>query len=393
VKADRGYVEFGRLVFTDAQCLEAAKRRIQFILDAVGDRGAIGLWKVCEETTWLAVDHEFWGLDTWDERMHENIGLLCDWTEELAQYIKARSDAPVASGRAFANVERGFETEWAQQVNRMHQVPSIDIVTTNWYGLSPAVARGWLRTCQEYFTGKQIIIGQYAPYALGEREPYDEPAPYEPSKFLEWIAACGAPGCVGPTRWPGLKEKTLRNWVLGGYADPGMAEIAGVTRQLSEAVALDSWGSGACWDAQIAAEGLEWCASWGDGRHVVMALAGSGADVTVSGLDDGRYELRKLDSLTGEPVASVYIDADRGRVTFSASAVFVGYLRLAAGPPTNETPCPTLAEIEDVLRRVLAEDVPGLARAATREELDRTVLALAGDETRQDPPIEQESLP
>lgn len=320
---DQGFVDHAWQVFASKECRAAAKARLDFILKAVEGRDVVAFWKLCEEMTWLATSHEFWGLDTWDNRMHANVDILVDWVNEMARYLKARHPAPVASGQAFAGTKRSFSNNpngFDNVINRIHKAEAIDIVTINWYlGENVAAARQWLRTCQDYFEGKQVIVGQYAPWPIPRDEPYtNESEPFLKSKRFEWTAVCGSYGVVGPVRWPGIRERTKNNWLTGGYADPGMMQIAGVTSEFAQYVNLEDWnGTGKCADESISSPGLSLVSSWGDGQHMTMMLTwASGGDktVTVTGLADQDYTVYLFDWTSGKLINTRDVAASGGKL-------------------------------------------------------------------------------
>jgi len=373
-----GYVVDGWQVFTDERCLAAAEARIQFIIDAVGERDIVGLWKTCEEFTWLATDAEFWELPK-NSDLTAQINTLAAWNERIAAYIHAHHSAPVASGHLFAGSKHDLDAKWAQNVCRVHDVPSVDVLTINWYTDGDhAVAREWLRECQTHYPDKQVVVGQYAPYSLQRTEPYHEPAPYGPSKLFEWLAVCGGPGLMGPVRWPGTRESRRNNWVAGGYADPAMMEIAGVTSVLADMVDLAEWdGDGVCWDGHVEVD-ADVLASWGDGEHVLMTARCEAQSVAVRGMRDGDYELYLFDWLSGVLVEVQVLNVVNGRTSFVAQpreGVWVGYLRFVPPLPVDEVEPPTMDTIAQVVRDVLAEVGPGLVREGVRAELARWVLA------------------
>lgn len=318
---DQGFVREAWQVFTDARCRDAAKARLDFLLQAVEGHDVVAFWELCEEITWMAAESEFWGLDTWDVRMHANIDKIVDWVNDLATYIKERHSAPVASGHAFGGVKRQFSTDpndFFNVVNRVHQAEAVDIVSINWYvGEDVAAAHRWLRACQEHFAGKQIVVTQYAPWDIRRTDIYtSESDPFPESKRFEWTAVCGSYGLVGPVRWPGIREQTRNDWLTGGYADPDMANIAGVTSEFAELVDLSQWsGFGESYDARISSSNLSEVAAWGDGTHVTMMLTwpSDGAKtITIKDLKDDDYKFHLYDWLSGTLISTEEVTAAAG---------------------------------------------------------------------------------
>jgi len=260
------------------------------------------------------------------------------WVEDLVQYIQARSAAPVGNGQLFA--PQGFDAPGAVR-NLVYRTPSLDFALTNAYGAGSVAEKvKWLRDCQAY-TGKPVYIEQYAPWEIGRDAPYTrEPDDLSWSKAHEWAFACGEYGAIGPLRWIEIKPAgDYPTW--WGVVHPNLAEIAGVTRALSDALDRDAWrGRGSAWDERIASDYLNLCSSWSDGQRVTAFLGWSADEphlVEIAGLPDGPYEAHCYDWIAGDEIEVSYVVSVDGSLTFYAphrSGCAALYVTPPAEPPT-----------------------------------------------------------
>jgi hypothetical protein len=278
----------------------------------------------------------------------------------MARYIKAWDpNALVGNGQAWW----ASRDDWPSNpdhpinlVNELYEVPELDFVMINWYESGNLdECKKWLRLCQDRFQ-KQIVVEQYAPFPLNRDTPWKrDQSPHLMSKGHEWLAACGEYGVVGPLRWPGIREKDSGGWITGGYADPQMMNIAGVTRQYASYVDLHTWkGRGRAFDDNITSNGLRRVGSWGDGEHVTMFLTwstGGSKEVTIKGLSqDQTYTFMVFDWVKGDLISTQDANANQGKLTLVVTPgreeSLVGYLRPAddnggGNPPGPSLPPPT----------------------------------------------------
>jgi len=289
---DRGFMSDPMAFFTNPQAIQAAKDRIDAILAAFqGYEHVIGSWEIMAEQTWLATPPKL-GADGWDAVFFAGIAQMRDWNEELAQYVKSKHAAPVGVSHAFEPDVRGDNGR-----GELYNAPSLDWIGINAYGKDAEAAHNWLRVAQAYYPGKQIVVQQYAPWALGPSTSKTESAPYRVSKGVEWALACGSPGFIGGLRWMDIDT--------GTYATPELQEIAGVTTQMAAVADLDNWQVGQQWDGRVQSPDLGMVSAWGDGRYLTAFLrwTSTGAkSVAVQGMDDGEYTVRWFDYLEGDEV-------------------------------------------------------------------------------------------
>lgn len=344
---DQGFIANARDLFTNSTAIAAAKARIQFLIDVFAAYDVIGYWEICAELTWLCTDYAFWGEAGWNAAMISNIrDDMVPWVSEMATYIKANdsSGAPVAGGQVRT---RNNEAAWDADpdhmmnvVNEIHQVPELDFVLTNWYlngDFDRAIAK--LRLCQEKFDadpGIPTYIEQYWPFAHGA-VPSDENAPYLESKMHEWILVCSSPGAIGPCRWPGIEEIAVNNWATGGYADPDLHSIAGVSETFCDYAKWSDWDddNDEDFESYVSASGITRHVAWGDGRHVAMMIdfdSGGSKTVTITNLVNGSYTLYVFNWVTGVLDSTQGPEASGGSLSFSHTASFtnnvlVAYLR------------------------------------------------------------------
>jgi len=355
--ANGGFLHDPRDVFSDERALQAARARIDAVMDALGD--TICAWELMAEMAFICT-REFWQTDGWGDELNDRIrGEQVPWVETMAQYIHSIHPAPVGNGQVFAplgGLPDGPD-HFDNVRNEVFKVPSLDFALINWYGQPVDEQLAWLRTSQDY-TGKPIYIEQYAPWRIRTVAPYaaPEPLPYADSKIREWIAACGERGVVGPSRW--LEIRPRDNWrAWYGVASPQMAEIAGVTWEFAQHVNLDDWKRGWNYDHEIEADNTRLVASWGDGRHVTALVAfGDNAphDVIIYGLSDGSYAVRAFDWLSGAQVRTIDVTAINGEIVLPSMPVVEGaavlYVSPAVSipePPTNDDPI-VLLSVRDV---------------------------------------------
>jgi hypothetical protein len=313
-----GLVSVPRDVFSNTAAIDAAKDRLEAIVDYCGD--IISSWKLMEEMSWLCVP-SFWGVSTQPEMAPYIYNVLCTWVDEMARHIQAISTAPVGNGQVFVSKQTpGWPDTVPVLRNEPFRVPSLDFATINWYGTPqdtplPEKVR-WMRAVQA-FADREVRVEQYAPWEAGRNEPYTrEPANFSWSKEHEWAAICGEAG-AGPLRW--IENKPVGDigqwW---GAASPQMAEIAGISRWFGEVVDPDDWtGPGIAYEQNLSSDEMSWASAWGDGRHVtafVTWVSNGGHDLSITGLVDGEYDLHFFDWLTGDQVAMEQTTAVGGRI-------------------------------------------------------------------------------
>jgi hypothetical protein len=326
VPADRGWLQEARELFTDTRAIQAAKDRLTFICDAFEGHDVIGAWELWAEMTWMVTNNrDVWGIDAWDGRMITNVReKVVPWVEEMLQHIKTRSSAPAGNGQAFIGRRTDYPDHPDNQVNvrnEIHGTPSSDVVWINWYhGTNYSLLMAQLRAHQAHWPDKQIVVEQTVPYNLNRDEPWrEESSPFQQSKILEWLLVCGEYGCVGPIRWMGIYEENINWWRTGGYADPAMAEIAGVTEAFAQVVDPASWQDrGGSWDERISSPDLSLISSWGSSEHVTMFLSWPSAGdhaITVTGLKDQSYTFYLFDWITGELLNTQDVAAEEGTLT------------------------------------------------------------------------------
>jgi DNA-binding CsgD family transcriptional regulator len=328
---DRGFLSRRGEIFTDLRAIQAAKDRIKFVLDTFGGSSAIAVWEICTEMTWLT-GWDFWELPRYDhDALLSNVReKMVPWMREIAGYLRDNDPLgrPVANSLAFVPPVGEWPADpdafW-NVVNEIHDVPEIDIVAGRWYfdGDLGAALRE-LRMIEEKYPDKLAVIGEYWPFTPGQNKPVSEESPYLASKAHQWLSVCAGRYGFSAARWPGLSEIGAYYWRSGGYADPGMAEIAGVTRVFDEVVGWEEWDWGVdrAWDQDILAPGADLVAGRGDGRRVVLfvrwphaAVGWSSGDVkpvTVSGLEAGDYTLAVFDWVTGDLVSTEDLTATGG---------------------------------------------------------------------------------
>lgn len=265
-------------------------------------------------------------------------------------------------------------------INELYTVPELDFVLTNWYiphDLDGQVA--WLRQCQDKFQ-RPVYIEQYAPWS-GRTEPWTgEPPPHLYSRLREWASACGEYGTVGAIRWPGLSEERLNEWIDGGYEDPQMMSIAGVTSHFADAVDITNWnGRGESWDDLITGDELSRVVSWGDGRHVCALLTwdSDGAkQIAVDGIEGGQYQARVFDWVTGQPGDVVEVSDGALVVPSGQQNTAVVYLCPVTEEPPEPPPDPepepeppgiTEARVIELARQVACVETSTQITEAMRE--------------------------
>jgi hypothetical protein len=313
-----GFLIDPRKAFSDPRAIQAAKARLDAIQLALGDPAlgnTVDCWEICAEMSFM-IKPAFWGVPDWGAMAPIVHNVLVPWVEDMAQHIKAISAAPVGNGNVFA--PNGFNSV-ALLRNEVYRTPSLDYALINWYGDEGPMKDKlvFLRACQEY-TKLPIYVEQYAPWVPKPDAPYTrEPPDYSWSKEMEWAAACGESGVVGPLRWPEIKP-TGQSQKWWGVASPEMAEIAGTTHEFAQVVGADEWkGRGLAWDDRIAGA-TRYVSSWSDGFRAVAFLrwqADQPHDLTVRDLPDGGYTARTFDWLKGDLVNTVSVASVGGRLS------------------------------------------------------------------------------
>jgi len=347
-----GFLTDVRDVFRTDAALAAAKNRIDAIYDLCGE--VIDAWELVAEMSFL-VTPQFWGVSTWAEMQPVVREILVPWVDALANYIHAKSDAPVGNGHIFA--PNGFADDPnhpSRLRNEIYRTPTLDFALIDWYGTNLAEKKAWLRACQDYAPETPVYVEQYAPWAIGSTWPPEE-APFAASLRHEWVATCGEFGCVGPMRWQEIRGDMDEWW---GVAHPNMAQIAGVTRAFGDAVDVYDWGGrGQSWDDRLDSPNLSLVSSWGDGERLtafVSWLDATAHDLAIGGLLDGAYTVRVFDWQVGDQVLEIEATSTDGLMELETVPVreTATVLYVEPKPPQPPTETRTLR----VMMHVLDED-------------------------------------
>jgi hypothetical protein len=338
---DRGFLADKTEVFTNPLALEAMKARIQFVVDLIGDSEAVKVWEIGNELTVLA-GAAWWGTQWGTEHINENVrGAMVPWFREVARFIKDvdSEHRPVASSHVRVDPDWAWSSDpddYWNVVNEIHDVPAVDIVAARGYSDSVAANIGDFRMARERFPHKMVVVGEYWPFPHGE-VPVKEDPPFLDSKQFQWVCACGGGFAM---RWVGIEEIEVNSWKSGGYADPQMQEIVGITSRFNDCVNWKTWSGIEDWSAYIGTAETKEIFAQGDGRHVAMMIEWTDAgekSVRVDGLEDGQYQLDAFDWVTGEQHSSQSLEARSGALSFVVSVHFernilAGCLTLKSSP-------------------------------------------------------------
>jgi len=305
--ADRGFISNAYEFYTDATAIQAAKDRIDFIVNMLGTNKAVVSWELFAEMTWLLAS-DFWGEDEWGAEMISHIrDEVTPWVETMAAYLRAADpyNRPIAMGllRTPSNGIWPVDPDNSLNVkNEPMLVYPVDICCMNDYEGTFSRAVQDMRAAQAY-TDKLLWITQMSP-TLTDESPVDEPSPFLESKKLLWVPVCGERWGLGSLRWPGLREMAPNVWATGGYADSDLYSIPGITKVFSENV-----GWNANWDIDnypfddyIVATGTSEGLSYGDGENVTMLAewpSGGSKTIDISNLSNGAYTFTYYDWTDG----------------------------------------------------------------------------------------------
>jgi len=330
-----GFLSDPRDALSDPRAIEAGKRRIDAIVERAG--AVVDAWEICAEMTFMmtAEPDGFWPTD-WAGLKRITNEIAGPWVETMVQYIHGLHDAPVGNGQVHGDP--------AAPRNGVYKVPSLDFALINWYGASNLGAQvRRLREVQAEI-GKPVYVEQYAPWAIGSATS-PEPPNMALSKAIEFAAACGEYGMVGPLRWPEIRPKGEGGFKLWwGVGHPNMDEMAGITAQMAGAVDLADWSyRGEAWDERIESQGVQFVSSWGDGAHVTAFVEWSAQGtytVRVSGLVSQAYEVRLYDYLTGDLAGTLraYAEINEGSITLDNVLARDGRLAFYVAPTGGEPP-------------------------------------------------------
>lgn len=342
--ADQGMIANRTDFFTDAGAIAAAKARIQFFLDAFGSSHAVKVFELFNEMTWLA-DADWWGEPMWNAQMVTNVRTkMVPWVSEIANYIRDNDTTLlrfIANSNAFPRTSTGDwpadPDHYRNVIAELYSVYPLDIVGGRGYengNFNRYITE--VEMLQEKYGPRMICIGEYWPFEHDGVNPVNEPAPHLDSRMYQWLPATCAWYGFAALRWQGLEESAGNVWIRGGYGDPDMADIAGVTATFNSYVAWNSFAGGSIKDSDISTpQGTVFDPKgWGNSTHVTFMVRWSSSGsklLTFTGLTNGNYNLYLFNWEDGTLDTTLYPTAVGG--TFSilytmslTRNILVGYL-------------------------------------------------------------------
>ena len=300
--ADRGFLATDRPYdfYTDATAIQAAKDRIDFVVDMLGDNKAVVSWELFAEMSWL-VQPGFWDVGTWGEMIPIVRNNINPWVTTMGNYLRAADpyNRPIGMGLVIPRQSGGVYVDWPADPDHaanlrnepMIQYP-IDICCMNLYDDTFENCVDKFRLAKEKVGGKILWATQHSPIQM-DPLPREEPSPYSESIKRTWINVCGERWGLTSVRWPGLYNPGT-GWATGGYADPNFYSIPGVVSTFNAAC---DWN--ATWDIDnyvfddyVVATGTSSFLSYGDGEHVTMHMefsSGGNKNITFSNISNGAY--------------------------------------------------------------------------------------------------------
>ena len=326
--ADRGFLTNAYEFFDDADAIQAAKDRMDFIIDVCGTHKCVVAWELMDEMSWL-FDADFWGTTWTPTHINDNIrGKIVPWVQTMAQYIRDNDPylRPIGGGilRTPSNDWSADADNYWNVINEPFVVYPMDFVATNMYYGEDEFSDAMLhfKRCKEY-TDKLIICTQYSPTSL-QGTPIEEPSPFLWSKKMCWITVCGERWGITPIRWTGLNKTAPNYWVSGGYADPDYYSIGGVVETFCNNVDWNSWDpDNYVFNDYVSSAGTAEFNSYGDGENVTMLLEWSTSGsktIDVSNLSDGAYTFTYYDWTLGSISGTMTPTAVGGSMSMSFDA-------------------------------------------------------------------------
>jgi len=328
---DQGFLTNPYDFFDDATAIQAAKDRIDFVVDVMGTSRAVVSWELFAEMTWCLVP-DFWDEASWAPNMTNNIrNKVNPWVTTMGNYLRAADtyNRPISIGLLRPPVSGVWPADPNHQTNvqnePMVQFP-VDIACMNMYEGDWDNALEKMKLAHEY-TYKLIWVTQFSPIQFDDA-PAEEPSPYLESKKHLWVGTCGERWGLAPIRWPGLREQSDNNWAEGGYADVNLYSIPGITKTFNQAVSWNTWATDhEVFDSYISSGGTRNISTgtgamiaYGDNENVTMLLewsAGGSKTVDVSNLANGAYTFTYYDWTDGSIAGTLTPTAAGGSLSMT----------------------------------------------------------------------------
>lgn len=318
---DQGFVSDPTLFYTNADCIQAAKDRIDFIVDIIGSSPVVVAWELFAEMSWCIIPG-FWGESSINSAMINNIrNKINPWVTEIGNYLRAADpyNRPIGCGI----IRPPSDYQWPSNPDVYANITNeplvqypMDYVAMNMY--EPTWDECVLKMkAAKMYTDKMIWVTQYSPIQF-DQPPAEEPAPYNDSKKRCWIQVCGERWGLSPLRWTGLSEISDNNWGTGGYADPDWYGIPGVIKNFCDSVSWNQWRTDhEVYDSYITSGGTQSLSttgtpamiSYGDINNVTMLLNYSGGGtktINVSNVSNGTYTFTYYDWTLGSTAGSSF---------------------------------------------------------------------------------------
>jgi hypothetical protein len=326
--ADQGFIENAYDLFTDATAIQAAKDRIDFLVDVLGTNKAVVAWELWAEMTWI-LRPAWWGEASWNAAMRSNIrDKVNPWVTLIGNYLRAADpyNRPIGMGVIVPKRTAGQYVDWPadpDDVANLKNDPMIqypvDLCVMNLYDDSFAVCVEKFRLAKQKAGDKLLWVTQHSPVQMDER-PREEVSPFLESLKRQWINVCGERWGLGSIRWPGLYDPGS-GWQTGGYADSDLYGIPGVTEAFADNVAWNTWKTNNyVFDDYVVASGTSNFLSYGDGRNVTFHTefsSGGTKSIQIEHLESGTYTFTWYDWTLGSTAGSSVGTATSG--TFTAS--------------------------------------------------------------------------